>query len=71
MKNKKKTIQDQGEKQVEALKNLKPKEQTKSIEYKSNNQSKAAIIFNDLINKRKKIMNELHNSIDYEKLYFK
>ena len=71
MKNKKKTIQDQGEKQVEALKNLKPKEQTKSIEYKSNNQSKAAIIFNDLINKRKKIMNELHNSVDYEKLYFK
>ena len=49
-----KTIQDQGEKQVEALKNLKPKEQTKTIEYKSNNQSKAAIIFNDLINKRKK-----------------
>ena len=33
---------------------MKLKEQTKSIENKYNNQSKAAIIFNDLINKRKK-----------------
>ena len=45
-----KTIEDQGQKQVE---NLKPKEQTKSIEDKSNNQWKAAIIFNDLIAKKK------------------
>ena len=49
-----KTIQGQGPKQVDALKDLKPKEQTKPIEDKSNNQSKATIIFNDLINKRKK-----------------
>ena len=42
------------QKQFEALQNLKPKEQIKPIEIKSNNQSKAAIIFNDLINKRKK-----------------
>ena len=49
-----KTIQGQGQKQVDALKDLKPKEQTKPIEDKSNNQSKATIIFNDLINKRKK-----------------
>ena len=50
-----KIIEDQGEKQVEALKDLKSKEQTKPIEDKSNNnQSKAAIIFNDVINKRKK-----------------
>ena len=54
-----KTIEDQGQKQVEALKDLKPKEQTKPIEGKSNNQPKATIIFNDLINKRKKIMSEL------------
>ena len=53
-----KTIEDQGEKQVEALKSLKPKEQTKPIEDKSNNQSRATIIFNYLINKRKSIMNE-------------
>ena len=49
-----KTIEDQGQKQIKALEDLKPKEQTKPIEDKSNNQSKATIIFNDLINKRKK-----------------
>ena len=49
-----KSIEDQGKKQVDALKDLKQKEQTKPIEDKSNNQSKATIIFNDLINKRKK-----------------
>ena len=49
-----KTIKDQGEKQVDALKDLKTKERTKPIKDKSNNQSKATIIFNDLINKRKK-----------------
>ena len=64
-----KTIEDQGKKQVDALKDLKPKEQTKPIEDKSNNQSKATIIFNDLINKNKIIiiiiMSELHDNVDY------
>ena len=50
-----KTIEGQGQKLVDALRDLKPKEQKKKpIEDKSNNQSKATIIFNDLINKRKK-----------------
>ena len=49
-----KAIEDQGQKQVEALKDFKLKEQTKPTEDKSNNQSKATIIFNDLINERKK-----------------
>ena len=49
-----KTIEDQGQKQFDALESLKPKEQTKRIEDKSNNQSKASIIFDDLINKTKK-----------------
>ena len=53
-----KTIEDQGKKQVDALENLKLKEETKPIEDKSNNQSRATIIFNYLINKRKSIMNE-------------
>ena len=44
-----KTIEDQVQKQVDALKKLKRKEQTKQIEDKSNNQSKAKIIFNDLL----------------------
>ena len=49
-----KTIEDQGQKQVDALKDLKPKEQTKPIEDKPNNRSKPTVIFKDLINKRKK-----------------
>ena len=65
-----KTIEDQGEKQIDALKDLKPKEQTKPIEDKSNNQSKATIIFNELINERKKIMSELYDSVDYNNLKF-
>ena len=49
---------------------MKPKEQTKSTEDKSNNQSKATIIFNELINKRKELMNKLYDSVDYNKLKF-
>ena len=66
-----KTIEDHRKKQVEAMKDLKPKEQTKTIEGKpdnKNNQSIAANIFNDLVKKRKSIMNELYESVD--KLYF-
>ena len=65
-----KTIEGQGQKLVDALRDLKPKEQKKKpIEDKSNNQSKATIIFNDLINKNKIIiiiiMSELHDNVDY------
>ena len=65
-----KTIENQGQKYIQALKKLKPKEQTKSIQGKSNNQSRAIIIFNEPINKRKNIMNELYNCINKKKLYF-
>ena len=44
-----KTIADQGD----ALEILKPKQEAKPTEDKSNNQPKAAIIFNELINKKK------------------
>ena len=57
-------------KQVDALENFKPKEETKLIEDKSNNQLKAAIIFNELINKRKDFMKELHDKVDYDNLKF-
>ena len=53
-----KTIEYQGEKQVDVLKDLKPKEQTKPVEGKSNNQPKIKTIFNNLIGERKIIMNE-------------
>ena len=65
-----KTIEDQGQKQVDALKDLESIEQTKPIEDKSNNQSKATIIFNELSNKRKEIMSELYDSVGYNNLKF-
>ena len=58
-----------GKKQVHALEKLKP-EQTKPIKDTPNNQSRATIIFNDLINKRKELMNELYDSVDYNNLKF-
>ena len=61
-----KAIKDQSE----ILKDSKPKEQAKAIEDKSNNKSKATIIFNELINERKKIMIELYDSVDYNNLKF-
>ena len=58
------------EKQIDVLKDLKPKEQTKPIEDKSNNQPKSTIIFNELVNKRKGLTKELYDSVDYNNLKF-
>ena len=63
-----KTTEDQGKKQIDALESLKPKEETKPIEDKPNNQSRVAIIFHELIKKRKDLMKELHDSVDYNNL---
>ena len=57
-------------KQVDALEKLKPGEETRPIEDKSNNKSKAAIIFDELINKRKDLMKELYDSVDHNNLNF-
>ena len=67
-----KTIEDQGKNQVEALEDLKPKEQTEAIESKCNNQSKTKTktMFNDLSSTRKIIMNKLYESVDYDNLKF-
>ena len=65
-----KTNEDQGKKQVDALESLKPKEQEKLIEDKSNNQSKVTAIYNELSKKRKEIMSELYDSVDYNNLKF-
>ena len=50
--------------------NSKPKEEAKPIKDTSNNQLRAAIIFNDLINKRKELMSELYDSVDHINLKF-
>ena len=65
-----KSIEDQGQKQFDALKNLNPKEGTRPTEDESSNKSKAEIIFNELINERTKIMSELYYSVDYNNLKF-
>ena len=65
-----KAIEDQDKKQIDALENLKPKVETKPNEDKSNNKSKATIIFNELINISKKIMSELYDSVEYNNLKF-
>ena len=65
-----KTIEDQGKKQVDALEKLKPKEETKPTEGKSNNQSRARIISNEFISKRKELMNKLYDSVDYNNVKF-
>ena len=49
---------------------MKPKKETKPIEGKPNNQSRAAIIFNELISKRKGLMKELYDHVDYNNLKF-
>ena len=49
---------------------MKPEEQQKPIKDTPNNQSRATTIFNDLINIRKELMNELYDSVDYNNLKF-
>ena len=49
---------------------FKTKKKQKPIEGKSNNQSRAAVIFNDIISKTKSILNELYESVDKNKLKF-
>ena len=49
---------------------MKPKKETKLIEGKPNKQSRAATIFNELISKRKGLMKELYDHVDYNNLKF-
>ena len=67
--NKQKQLKIKVKKQADALEKLKPKE-IKPTEGTSNNQSRAATIFNELMNKRKELMNKLYDSADYNNLKF-
>ena len=53
---------------MKASEDLKPKEQTKPIEDNTNNQPKAMTIFNEFFDKRKELMSELFDSVDYNSL---
>ena len=68
-----KTIEDQGEKQVDALKNLKPKEQTKAIMYKSDDDDNTPIIkkmYDKILGERKDEILKMSSEIDYENLVY-
>ena len=64
------TIKDQGKKPVDALNTLKSDNKKLTIEDKSHNQSKATIIFNEIVNRKKEVMSELYDSVDYNNLKF-
>ena len=63
-----KTIEDQGQEQVDALENLKPKEETRPIENNLIINEKLKLYLINLLKKEKKMMNELYDSVDYKNL---
>ena len=63
-----KKIEDKGKKQVDALEKLKPREEIKPVEGTPNNHSRAVTMFNELINKRKELMNKLYDGADHNNL---
>ena len=69
--NKQKQPKIKVKKLVDALGNLRPKEETKPVKDAFNNQSRATIIFNYLINKTKELIKDLYDRVDYNNLNFK
>ena len=66
-----KTIEDQGKKQVEALKDLKPKNQTKKMEEKSGNKLLIQKENDDrLLNERVDEIRKISREINYNKLIY-
>ena len=66
-----KTIEDQGQKQVEVLRVLKPKEQTKPIEDKSDNKLLVREeTYNRLLDERLNEIQEIRKKIDYNNLTY-
>ena len=66
-----KTIKDQDKKRVEALENLKPKEQTKAIEDKSDNKlSIQKENFDRLLNEKVDEIQNISGEINYNKLVY-
>ena len=69
-----KTIEDQGQKQVDVLKDLKPKEQIKPIADKSSHEFLTEKeTYNRLLNEKLNEIREISDEIDYDNLvyYFK
>ena len=69
---KKKTIEDQGQKQVKVLENLKPKEQTKAITYKSDDDNTpiSKEMYDEILEERKDEILKMSGEIDYTNLVY-
>ena len=66
-----KTIEDQGQKQVEALKNLKPKEQAKAIEGKSDDKRlMQKETYNKLLGERLNEIQKISNETEFNNLTY-
>ena len=67
-----KTNEDQGEKQTDTLKDLKPKEQTKAITYKSddNNTSISKEIYDEILEERMDEILKIIREINYSNLVY-
>ena len=66
-----KTIEDQGQKQVDALESLKIKEQTKAITYDHESLEQKEESYNKLFDKKFDDIQELSREIDYKNLIYK
>ena len=69
---KKKTIEDQDQKQVKVLENLKPKEQTKAITYKSDDDNTpiSKEMYDEILEERKDEILKMSGEIDYTNLVY-
>ena len=67
-----KTIEDQGQKQVDALKDLKPKEQTKAITYKSDDDNTpiSKEIYDEILEERMNEKLKISKEINYGNLVY-
>ena len=67
-----KTIEDEGEKQVDALKKLKPKKQTKAITYKSDDDNTliSKEIYDDILEERMDEILKMSRGINYSNLVY-
>ena len=69
-----KTIEDKGQKQIDALKDLKPKEQTKAIIYKSDddndNNSTSKEIYDEILDERIDEILKMSKEISYGNLVY-
>ena len=65
-----KTIEDKGQKQIDFLESLKPKEQTKAITYDDESLEQKEESYNKLFDEKLDAIQELSREIDYKNLNY-